>query len=130
MTTSLPLRFQELSTSPYLHTCATLRPCLHLGGRLQSLCLLVYSYIYVEPNYNSCLVSVCRAVLCLVFKYLRVVTGCADGKIRIWNIVTGQCLRILRGNSHSDPISQLTAANNRSVIDVTPLHPLASFLFA
>ena len=50
------------------------------------------------------------------FMFLRVITGCADGKLRIWNMVTGQCMRIMRGNSKSDPIVYLQAIDNRSVI--------------
>ena len=57
----------------------------------------------------------CREVLCVELMYLRVITGAADGKMRIWNMVTGQCLRILRGNSRSDPINTLLAIDNRLV---------------
>ena len=54
-----------------------------------------------------------KEVLCLEFIYLRVITGSADGKLRIWNMVSGQCLRIIRGNSRSDPITHLIANDNR-----------------
>ena len=47
--------------------------------------------------------------------YLRVVTGSEDGKIRIWNIVRGQCCRIMRGNSRSDPVLSLLAIADRLV---------------
>ena len=57
----------------------------------------------------------CREVLCLEFMYLRVITGSADGKLRIWNMLNGQCLRIMRGNSKSDPIYRLIAIGNRQV---------------
>ncbi len=60
-----------------------------------------------------CLLDGCREVLCVELMYLRVITGAADGKMRIWNMVTGQCLRILRGNSRSDPINTLLAIDNR-----------------
>ena len=55
----------------------------------------------------------CREVLCMEFMYLRVVTGSADGKVRVWNVVTGQCLRIMRGNSKSDPVLAMIAIDNR-----------------
>ncbi|ELT88931.1 hypothetical protein CAPTEDRAFT_142339, partial [Capitella teleta] len=58
-----------------------------------------------------------KEVLCVEFMFLRVVTGAADGKIRIWNMVTGQCLRIMRGNSRSDPITNLVAIDNRITIN-------------
>ena len=35
---------------------------------------------------------------------MRVLSGCMDGKMRIWNLLTGDCLRLLRGNSRSEPI--------------------------
>jgi F-box/WD-40 domain protein 10 len=56
-----------------------------------------------------------REVLCLEFLYLRILTGCADGKIRIWSTISGQCLRVMRGNSLSDPVTSLTATPNRFV---------------
>jgi len=49
----------------------------------------------------------------LEFLYLRLLTGCADGKIRIWSVITGSCLRVMRGNSVSDPVTSLTATPNR-----------------
>jgi WD40 repeat protein len=54
-----------------------------------------------------------REVLCLEFVYLRLLTGCADGKIRIWSVLSGFCLRVMRGNSVSDPVTSLTATPNR-----------------
>ena len=35
---------------------------------------------------------------------LRCVTGAADGKIRIWNFLDGNCIRIFRGNSYCHPV--------------------------
>ena len=54
-----------------------------------------------------------RPVLCLEFMYLRVITGSEDGRIRIWNAITGQCCRIMRGNSRSDPVLALIAIDNQ-----------------
>ena len=65
----------------------------------------------------------CRAVTALELMYLRAVTGSADGKIRIWNLVSGRCLRIMRGNSRSDPILAMIAIDNRCVrCDVIKTH--------
>lgn len=51
------------------------------------------------------------------FLYLRAVTGCEDGRIRIWNVLNGQCIRIIRGNSRSDPILNLIANGDTIVIN-------------
>ncbi|CAF5073854.1 unnamed protein product, partial [Rotaria sp. Silwood1] len=56
-------------------------------------------------------------VLCLEFLYLRILTGCADGKIRIWSVLSGFCLRVMRGNSVSDPVTSLTATPNRILVN-------------
>ncbi|XP_013908237.1 PREDICTED: CMT1A duplicated region transcript 1 protein-like, partial [Thamnophis sirtalis] len=37
-----------------------------------------------------------KEVLSLAFVYLRVISGCADGKIRIFNFFSGICLRVMR----------------------------------
>ncbi|CAF4248851.1 unnamed protein product, partial [Adineta steineri] len=58
-----------------------------------------------------------KEVLCLEFLYLRVITGCADGKIRIWNALSGACLRVMRGNSVSDPVTGLVVTLNRLLVN-------------
>ncbi|NWX28715.1 FBW10 protein, partial [Notiomystis cincta] len=58
-----------------------------------------------------------KAVLSLEFLYLRVVSGCADGHIRIFNFLTGTCLKVLEPSSSGDPVSSLYAAGNRMVIN-------------
>ncbi|KAH9503984.1 F-box/WD repeat-containing protein 10 [Bulinus truncatus] len=58
-----------------------------------------------------------KEVLCLEFAYLRVITGSADGRLRIWNLVTGQCCRIMRGNSRSDPIVAMVAIGDRITVN-------------
>lgn len=55
----------------------------------------------------------CRAVLCAELQYLRVITGAEDGRLRIWNLLTGRCCRIMRGNSRSDPLKQICAIGDR-----------------
>uniref|UniRef100_A0A4W5PRK3 F-box and WD repeat domain containing 10 n=1 Tax=Hucho hucho TaxID=62062 RepID=A0A4W5PRK3_9TELE len=46
-----------------------------------------------------------KEVLALIYLFLRVITGCGDGKIRIFNFLTGDCLRVIKaGGQH---ISQL-----------------------
>ncbi|KAI3388893.1 hypothetical protein SNEBB_006726 [Seison nebaliae] len=46
-------------------------------------------------------------VLSLAFKHLRLVTGCDDGKIRLWDVLSGNCLRMWRGTSTSESILSL-----------------------
>ncbi|NXL72681.1 FBW10 protein, partial [Leptocoma aspasia] len=56
-----------------------------------------------------------KEVLSLEFLYLRVISGCADGHIRIFNFLTGTCLRVLEPTSSGDPVSALCVAGNRVV---------------
>lgn len=39
----------------------------------------------------------------------------ADGKIRVFNLLTGECVRIFRGNSHCDPIVNLSFSGPRAL---------------
>ncbi|KAL9820492.1 F-box/WD repeat-containing protein 10-like [Geothlypis trichas] len=55
-----------------------------------------------------------KEVLSLEFLYLRVVSGCADGCIRIFNFLTGTCLRVLQPSGSGDPVC-LCVAGNRMV---------------
>ena len=57
-----------------------------------------------------------REVLCLELTYLRIITGCEDGKLRIWNMLSGDCLRVMRGNSRSDPIEDICPCGERLVV--------------
>ncbi|KAM7089279.1 F-box/WD repeat-containing protein 10-like [Ciconia maguari] len=70
-------------------------------------------------NLKRCLIAFChpKEVLSLEFLYLRVISGCADGKIRIFNYLTGSCLKVLMANSRGDPISSFCVAENRMVIN-------------
>ncbi|XP_056406213.1 F-box and WD repeat domain containing protein 10B-like [Hyla sarda] len=59
-----------------------------------------------------------KEVMCLELLYLRVITGCADGKIRVFNVLNGDCLRVMRANSRADPVAALCIRDNRMVINV------------
>ncbi|KAM4032430.1 F-box and WD repeat domain containing protein 10B-like [Anomaloglossus baeobatrachus] len=59
-----------------------------------------------------------KEVMCLKLLYLRVITGCADGKIRVFNFLNGDCLRVMRANSRADPVAALCIRDNRMVINV------------
>ncbi|KAL2297546.1 hypothetical protein Nmel_016086 [Mimus melanotis] len=56
-----------------------------------------------------------KEVLSLEFLYLRIISGCADGHIRIFNFLTGTCLQVLEPSSSGDPMSALHVAGNRVV---------------
>uniref|UniRef100_A0A8C5RGZ5 Uncharacterized protein n=1 Tax=Laticauda laticaudata TaxID=8630 RepID=A0A8C5RGZ5_LATLA len=56
-----------------------------------------------------------KEVLSLAFVYLRVISGCADGKIRIFNFFSGICLRVMRANSRGDPVVSFCILENRLV---------------
>ncbi len=48
---------------------------------------------------------------------MRAITGCSDGQVRIWNILNGDCLRIIRGNSRSDPILSMSIVGLKLLIN-------------
>ncbi|KAJ8363117.1 hypothetical protein SKAU_G00119480 [Synaphobranchus kaupii] len=58
-----------------------------------------------------------REVLTLTFLFLRVVTGCADGKIRVFDFLSGNCLRVIISNSQQSPVLSLHIDNNNLVIN-------------
>ncbi|XP_043855519.1 CMT1A duplicated region transcript 1 protein [Dromiciops gliroides] len=70
-------------------------------------------------KYERCLVAFKhpREVLCVAFLYLRVISGCADGKIRIYNFLNGTCLKVMKANSRSDPVLSFFIEGNRMVIN-------------
>ncbi len=46
----------------------------------------------------------------------RVVTGANDGKIRVWDLATEQCLKIFRGNSLLHPVTGLAFDDHFSLV--------------
>uniref|UniRef100_A0A673WY50 F-box and WD repeat domain containing 10 n=1 Tax=Salmo trutta TaxID=8032 RepID=A0A673WY50_SALTR len=48
-----------------------------------------------------------KEVLALIYLFLRVITGCGDGKIRIFNFLTGDCLRVIKAGGQHSPIKSL-----------------------
>ncbi|NXW36365.1 FBW10 protein, partial [Phaetusa simplex] len=73
----------------------------------------------VLGNLKRCLIAFRhpKEVLSLEFLYLRVISGCADGKIRVFSFLTGTCLKVLMANSRGDPMSSFCVAENRLVIN-------------
>lgn len=55
----------------------------------------------------------CREVLSLTLAYLRVVTGCVDGKIRVFNFLTGYCLRVIEVETESHQILSVRFNDSR-----------------
>ncbi|XP_041265371.1 F-box/WD repeat-containing protein 10-like [Onychostruthus taczanowskii] len=68
-------------------------------------------------KFRRCLIAFFhpKEVLSLEFLYLRVISGCADGCIRIFNFLTGSCLKVLEPTGSGDPVSALFVAGNRLV---------------
>ncbi|XP_029110071.1 CMT1A duplicated region transcript 1 protein [Scleropages formosus] len=58
-----------------------------------------------------------KEVLALEFLFLRVITGCSDGKVRIFNFLTGNCLRVIKASSPLSPVLSLHAHSNKVVIN-------------
>lgn len=81
--------------------------------RLNRTRVSIYNFVWWRTVTVTLTFIIYRSVLCLEFQYLRVITGSADGRLRIWNMITGQCCRIMRGNSASDPIQSIIAIDDR-----------------
>ncbi|XP_022525009.2 F-box and WD repeat domain containing protein 10B isoform X1 [Astyanax mexicanus] len=58
-----------------------------------------------------------KEVLTLSFLFLRVITGCLDGKIRIFNFLSGDCLRIIKISTHQSPVLSIHTHDNRIVVN-------------
>ncbi|RXN10171.1 CMT1A duplicated region transcript 1 [Labeo rohita] len=58
-----------------------------------------------------------REVLTMSFLFLRIITGCMDGKIRIFNILTGDCLRVIKTNMKQCPVLSLHTHDNTVVVN-------------
>ncbi|XP_037546874.1 F-box/WD repeat-containing protein 10 [Nematolebias whitei] len=60
-----------------------------------------------------------KEVKSLTLLYLRVVTGCLDGKIRVFNFLTGDCLRDIRTESESGRILSLHFQDHSILVNST-----------
>ncbi|KAL0983783.1 hypothetical protein UPYG_G00132750 [Umbra pygmaea] len=58
-----------------------------------------------------------KEVLTLTLVFLRVITGCGDGKIRIFNFLTGDCLRVIKAGAQHTPTFSLHIHNNMMVVN-------------
>uniref|UniRef100_A0A3Q1BDQ1 F-box and WD repeat domain containing 10 n=1 Tax=Amphiprion ocellaris TaxID=80972 RepID=A0A3Q1BDQ1_AMPOC len=57
-----------------------------------------------------------KEVRSLTLVYLRVVTGCVDGKIRIFNFLTGDCLREITAETETGRILSLILVNSATSV--------------
>ena len=66
-------------------------------------------------RYGSNINVIPRKVLSVQYCYVRCVTGCEDGKIRVWSLVSGDCIKVIRANAKGDSITALFVDLDRSV---------------
>ncbi|XP_066518720.1 F-box and WD repeat domain containing protein 10B [Hoplias malabaricus] len=58
-----------------------------------------------------------KGVLTLSFLFLRVITGCVDGKIRIFNFLSGDCLRVIKISTHQSSVLSLHTHDNNLLVN-------------
>ncbi|XP_038633018.1 CMT1A duplicated region transcript 1 protein isoform X2 [Scyliorhinus canicula] len=88
----------------------------HLVSGSKDKCVKAWSMI---GKFSECLMTFKhpQEVLCVKFLYLRVISGCGDGKIRIFDVCNGSCLRVMRANGRGDPVLSLHPAGNTMIIN-------------
>ncbi|XP_016041971.2 F-box and WD repeat domain containing protein 10B isoform X2 [Erinaceus europaeus] len=70
-------------------------------------------------KYERCLMAFKhpKEVLHVALHFLRVISACADGKIRIYNFLNGNCLKVMKVNGRGDPVLSFFFHRNRMVIN-------------
>ncbi|XP_066222561.1 F-box and WD repeat domain containing protein 10B [Saccopteryx leptura] len=70
-------------------------------------------------KYERCLMAYKhpKEVLHVAFLFLRVISACADGKIRIYNFMDGNCLKVMKANGRGDPVLNFFVHGNRMLIN-------------
>ncbi|XP_036125420.1 CMT1A duplicated region transcript 1 protein [Molossus molossus] len=70
-------------------------------------------------KYERCLMAYKhpKEVLHVALLFLRVISACADGKIRIYNFLNGNCLKVIKANGRGDPVLSFFIQGNRMVIN-------------
>ncbi|CAK6437630.1 unnamed protein product [Pipistrellus nathusii] len=70
-------------------------------------------------KYERCLMAYKhpKEVLHVALLFLRVISACADGKIRIYNFLNGNCLKVMKANGRGDPVLSFFIDSNRMVIN-------------
>ncbi|XP_054656737.1 F-box/WD repeat-containing protein 10 [Dunckerocampus dactyliophorus] len=60
-----------------------------------------------------------KEVKSLTLVFLRVITGCADGKIRVFNFLTGECLRTIMVEAETGRIMSMHFSENNILVNAT-----------
>ncbi|XP_063097772.1 F-box and WD repeat domain containing protein 10B [Cavia porcellus] len=70
-------------------------------------------------KYERCLMAFKhpKEVLHVALLYLRVISACADGKIRIYNFLNGNCLKMIKSNARGDAVLSFYYQDNRMVVN-------------
>lgn len=70
-------------------------------------------------TYERCLMAFKhpKEVLHVALLFLRVISACADGKIRIYSFLNGNCLKVLKASGRADPVLSFFIQGNRLVIN-------------
>lgn len=82
------------------------------------------------PQGRRCLLCVLvpsREVLQVSLLYLRVISACGDGKIRIYNFLNGNCLKVIKVDARGDPVLSFFYQGNRWVVGRCGAQRLESF---
>ncbi|XP_055509630.1 F-box and WD repeat domain containing protein 10B isoform X2 [Leucoraja erinacea] len=58
-----------------------------------------------------------RAVLCVHLLYLRLLSGCSDGKIRIFDLCRGTCLKVMRASGRGEPVLSFYFSEKSMIIN-------------
>ncbi|XP_041521306.1 CMT1A duplicated region transcript 1 protein [Microtus oregoni] len=69
-------------------------------------------------KYERCLMAFKhpKEVLQVSLLYLRVISACGDGKIRIYNFLNGNCLKVIKIDARGDPVLTFFYQGNRMVV--------------
>ncbi|XP_054392205.2 F-box and WD repeat domain containing protein 10B isoform X4 [Pongo abelii] len=70
-------------------------------------------------KYERCLIAFKhpKEVLDVSLLFLRVISACADGKIRIYNFLNGNCMKVIKANGRGDPVLSVFIQGNRMVVN-------------
>ncbi|XP_029413434.1 CMT1A duplicated region transcript 1 protein [Nannospalax galili] len=70
-------------------------------------------------KYERCLMAFKhpKEVLQVSLLYLRVLSACADGKIRIYSFLNGNCLKVIKVDARGDPVLNVFYQGNRMVVN-------------
>ncbi|XP_053423937.1 F-box and WD repeat domain containing protein 10B isoform X2 [Nycticebus coucang] len=70
-------------------------------------------------KYERCLMAFKhpKEVLHVSLLFLRVISACADGKIRIYNFLNGNCLKVIKATGKGDPVLSFFIQGNRIIVN-------------